>query len=129
MSRIRRALRIDPDTVRTVVDHLDRHVAPPVALAGRGLAPHRPRNRSGHRALHPRRHRDRLAPRRVLRAHDSANGRPLDPVSLRLSGGEVLDFDCKHRHRVLDADPARWSVVLWRIKRHPRRPVAPTRIP
>ena len=31
MTPIRRALRIDPDTVRTVVDHLDRHVAPHLA--------------------------------------------------------------------------------------------------
>ena len=31
MNPIRRALRIDPDTVRTVVDHLDRHVAPHLA--------------------------------------------------------------------------------------------------
>ena len=31
MSRIRRALRIDPDTVRTLVDQLDRHVAPYLA--------------------------------------------------------------------------------------------------
>ena len=31
MSRIRRALRIDPDTLRTVVGHLDRHVTPHLA--------------------------------------------------------------------------------------------------
>ena len=63
------------------------------------------------------------------RARDSANGRPADPTSLELSGGEVLDFDCKHQHRVTNADPARWSVVLWRLKRQPRRPVPPVRIP
>ena len=63
------------------------------------------------------------------RGQDSANGRPLDPVSLELSGGEVLDFDCKHQYRVLWVDPSRWSMVLWRLERHPRRPVAPTRIP
>jgi len=33
------------------------------------------------------------------RGRDSANGRPLDPVSLQPSGGEVLDFDCKHQYR------------------------------
>ena len=63
------------------------------------------------------------------RTRDSANGTPADPVSLQLRGGEVLDFDCKHRHRVLDADSSRWSVVLWRLKRHPRRPVPPVRVP
>ena len=31
MSCIRRALRIDPETIRTVVDHLERHVAPHLA--------------------------------------------------------------------------------------------------
>ena len=65
----------------------------------------------------------------IDRARDSGNGRPLEPVSLDLSGGEVLDFDCKHQHRVVDADPSRWSIVLWRLKRHPRRPVPPTPIP
>ena len=60
---------------------------------------------------------------------DSANGRPLDPVSLDLRPGDVIAFDCKHQHRVLDADPARWSVVLWRLKRFPPAPVEPVGIP
>ena len=62
-------------------------------------------------------------------ARDSASGRPLDPLSMELVGGEVLAFDCKHQHRVIDADPARWSIVLWRLKRFPREPVEPVRIP
>ena len=62
-------------------------------------------------------------------ARDSANGRPLDPHSLDLVGGEVLAFDCKHQHRVVDADPARWSIVLWRLKRFPPAPVEPVEIP
>ena len=59
------------------------------------------------------------------RARGSANGSPADPVSPQLLGGEVLDFDCKRQHRVIDADPSRWSVVLWRFKRQPRRPSPP----
>ena len=59
----------------------------------------------------------------------SANGRPLDPVSLDLRPGDVVAFDCKHQHRVLDADPARRSVVLWRLKRFPPTPVEPVAIP
>lgn len=39
----------------------------------------------------------------IDRTRDSAAGRPLDPVSLELSGGGVLDFDWQHQHRVLDA--------------------------
>ena len=185
MSCIRRALRIDPDTVRSVVDHLDRHVAPHLSpdvsnyARGRRRAwlqieaplgptqPWRPGLASARlwpwlvrvwRRVHPDGdpqlglavhgdtgiawHRDAsyAQPRAVVvnlgpcafeldRARDGANGRPAVPVSLELSGGEVLDFDCKHRHRVLRADAARWSVVLWRLKRHPRRPVPPVRIP
>ena len=30
---------------------------------------------------------------------------------------------------VLGADAARWSIVLWRLKRQPTRPVPPVRIP
>ena len=43
----------------------------------------------------------------IDRSRDFGKGRPLDPVSLDLSGGEVLDFDCKHQHRDLDPDPDR----------------------
>ena len=60
---------------------------------------------------------------------ESANGRPLDPVSLDLRPGDVIAFDCKHQHRVIDADPARWSVVLWQLKRFPPAPVEPVAIP
>ena len=60
---------------------------------------------------------------------DSANGRPGDPVSLDLRPGDVIAFDCKHQHRVVDADPARWSIVLWRLKRFPPAPVEPVAIP
>ena len=60
---------------------------------------------------------------------DSANGRPLDPVSLDLRPGDILAFDCKHQHRVVDADPTRWSVVLWRLKRFPPAPLEPVAIP
>ena len=185
MTPIRRALRIDPDTVRTVVDHLERHVAPHLApdvsnyARGRqrawlqieaplgptqpwrpGLASHRlwPWLAAVWRRIDPDTepqvglvvhgdtgiawHRDasyaharaalvNLGPCtfELDRVRDSGNGRPADPVSLRLVGGEVLDFDCKHQHRVVDPDPSRWSIVLWRLKRHPQRPVAPTRIP
>ena len=62
-------------------------------------------------------------------ARDSANGRPLDPLSLELDRDHVVAFDCKHQHRVLDADPTRWSVVLWRLKRFPPAPIEPIAIP
>lgn len=185
MTPIRRALGIDPETVRTVVEHLDCHVAPHLApdvssyAKGRqrawleieaplgraqpwrpGLASHRlwPWLAAVWRRIDPHTdpqvglairgdtgiawHRDAsfAHARAVLvnlgpctfeldRARDSSNGHPADPVSLELRGGEVLDFDCKHQHRVLDAVPSRWSVVLWRLKRHPHHPVTPRRIP
>ena len=150
MNPIRRALRIDPDTVRTVVDHLDRHVAPhltpdvsnyargrqrawlqieaplgptqpwhpglashrlwpwlvavwrridPDTVPQVGLAVHGNRGIAWHRDAsyaHARAALVNLGPCtfELDRARDSANGRPVDPVSLRLSGGEVLDFDC-----------------------------------
>ena len=185
MNRIRRALRIDPGTVRAVAEHLDRHVAPHLApdisnySRGRrrawleveaplgptqpwrpGLASHRlwPWLVAAWRRIDPDTepqiglaihgdtgiawHRDAsyAHTRAVLvnlgpctfgfdPARDSDNGRPRDPVSLDLVGGEVLDFDCKHQHRVVDPDPDRWSIVLCHLKRHPRRPIPPTRIP
>ncbi len=122
MSRIRRALRIDPDTLRTARDHLDRHVAPDVSYYARG------RQRAWLEIEAP------LGPTQpwrseIDRARNSPNGRPGDPVSLDLNGGEVLAFDCKHQHRVVDPDPSRWSIVLWRLKRHPIAPVPATLIP
>lgn len=185
MTCIRRALRIDPDTVRTVRDHLDSHVSPHLApdvssyARGRrrawlqieaplgptqpwrpGLASHRlwPWLVAIWQRIDPRTcpavgiaiqgdtgiawHRDAsyAQVRAVLvnlepcafeidRDRDSPNGRPGDPLSLDLQGGEVLAFDCKHQHRVVDPDPSRWSIVLWRLKRHPNTPLPATRIP
>ena len=62
-------------------------------------------------------------------ARDSANGTPVEPADHRLGAGDVLAFDCKHQHRVVDADPARWSIVLWRLKRFPPVQPEPTPIP
>ena len=56
------------------------------------------------------------------RVRDSADGRPVDLATREFFGGKVLDFGCKR------PDPSHWSVVLWRLKRQPRRPVAATRI-
>ena len=53
--------------------------------------------------------------------HDrsSPNGRPLRPVATELFGGEVLAFNCKYQHRVVEPDASRWSIVLWRLKEYP----------
>ena len=185
MTCIRQPFRLGEATVRDVVAHLERHVAPHLApdvsnyAKGRerawleieaplgptqpwraGLASERlwPWLTRVWRRFHPDTqpavglairgdvgiawHRDAAYARsdalivnlgpavfEIDAARDSRNGRPLDPLSFDLVGGEILAFDCKHQHRVLDADPARWSVVLWRMKRFPRSPVPPVRIP
>ena len=182
MSCIRRALRIDPETVRTVVDHLERHVAPHLApdvssyARGRqrawleteaplgptqpwrpGLASHRlwpwlaavwrridPEPQLGlavHGSTGIAWHRDasyaharaalvNLGPctfeldRAVPRAHAEPRATVNDTAR---RGGQ---FSVSPGGQFsLSLDTSRWSVVLWRLKRHPRRPVAPTRIP
>ena len=66
----------------------------------------------------------------IDRDRDSRPGRPGDPLSLRFdSAGDVFAFDCKHQHRVVDPAPDRWSIVLWRAKRRPARPVPPVPVP
>lgn len=37
------------------------------------------------------------------------------PLFHTFDEGEVVKFNCKHRHAALEADPERWSIVLWRI--------------
>lgn len=60
---------------------------------------------------------------------NSPNGDPRRPLHYRLDPGVAYSFDCKHQHRVIDADEDRWSIVLWRQKLFPPRPVAPVAIP
>ena len=185
MTCIHPPFRLGEATVRDVVAHLDRHVAPHLApdvsnyAKGRQRAwleieaplgptqPWRPGLASERlwpwltrvwQRLHPATrpqvglairgdvgiawHRDAayamnaalivnlgFATFEIDAARDSANGRPQNPLWLDLSPGDVIAFDCKHQHRVINADPARWSVVLWRMKRFPPAPVEPVAIP
>jgi hypothetical protein len=36
--------------------------------------------------------------------------------SLKLTGGELLQFDCKCRHRAVDVDPQRIGIGIWQAK-------------
>ena len=38
-----------------------------------------------------------------------------------LDGGEIIPFDCKHRHGVSEPDADRWSIILWRISHKARQ--------
>ena len=42
------------------------------------------------------------------------------PQYQKLEGGEVLTFDCKHRHAALDPSPDRWSIILWQVSNRRR---------
>ena len=42
------------------------------------------------------------------------------PLFHTFDSGEVVRFNCKHRHAALEATPERWSIILWRIS-HKRR--------
>ena len=42
------------------------------------------------------------------------------PDHYNLDCGEVVRFNCKHRHGALECDPTRWSIVLWSVS-HRRR--------
>jgi len=37
-----------------------------------------------------------------------------------LDGGEIIPFNCKHRHGVFDPLPNRWSIILWRVSNKSR---------
>ena len=38
-----------------------------------------------------------------------------EPNFFSLDRGEVIRFDCKHRHAALEPAPDRWSIVLWQV--------------
>ena len=48
-------------------------------------------------------------------SNDAANLRWMD-----LKGGEVIVFDCKHRHAARSVAPDRWAIIVWQTKPRPR---------
>ena len=50
--------------------------------------------------------------------HPERNGQDNDGlVWTTLDGGEILRFDCKHKHASRNLSPERWAIVLWSAKR------------
>ncbi|HEY9693749.1 MAG TPA: hypothetical protein V6D15_16205 [Oculatellaceae cyanobacterium] len=41
---------------------------------------------------------------------------------IKLAPGSVFHFDCKHLHAVLNHDPNRFSLILWKIRQDSRYP-------
>lgn len=39
-----------------------------------------------------------------------------DLVWMTMTGGEVLVFDCKHRHTAMSPAPDRWAITVWSSK-------------
>jgi len=45
-----------------------------------------------------------------------------DKRSINLASGDVFKFNCKHLHAVLDHEPGRFSLILWKVRQDGRYP-------
>ena len=98
-----------------------------------GLAIHGPSNISWHRDAayaKPDAMIINLGPCNFLwERRRNSTGTPTDYSRKVLSGGEILTFDCKHRHAVQGTHPERWSIVLWQQKQFPATNPQPILVP
>lgn len=45
---------------------------------------------------------------------------PPEITKIKMTGGEVFEFNCKNRHWTEDVDPNRWGLNLWRVSKKKR---------